>query len=151
MWEQHIRECRLLDTQVNILEDVEEGLTPCSGRHLFQHGKIFAVLPMQKIGAAASPERPGARGCTALPGLGWSWTEAAGWSRVAPPDPALGAAGPVEQGGVYKVEPLSPGAPLVGSYFGPVRSCLRAVNRQVLASVTAERYGGRREPSLACP
>ena len=96
MREQHIRECRLLDTQVNILEDVEEGKTPDSGRHIFQHREIFAVLPRQRIGAAAPPERPGARGYTALPGFGWSWTEAAGWSRVAPPDPALGAAGPVE-------------------------------------------------------
>ena len=33
--------------------------------------------------AAASPERPGARRSTALRGVGWCWTGAAGWGRVA--------------------------------------------------------------------
>ncbi len=33
--------------------------------------------------AAASPERPGARRSTALHGVGWGWTGAAGWGRGA--------------------------------------------------------------------
>ena len=33
--------------------------------------------------AAASPERPGARRSTVLRGVGWGWTGAAGWGRVA--------------------------------------------------------------------
>ena len=40
--------------------------------------------PPAPLSPATPPERPGARRCTALRGLGWCWTDAAGWGRVAP-------------------------------------------------------------------
>jgi hypothetical protein len=41
------------------------------------------LLGAAQSAAAASPERPGARRSTALRGVGWCWTGAAGWGRVA--------------------------------------------------------------------
>ena len=48
---------------------------------------IFVPPPRPRAAqrpAAASPECPGARRCTALDGFGWCWTCASGWVRVAP-------------------------------------------------------------------
>ena len=55
-------------------------------------------------------------------GSGWCWTDAAGWSRVAPPDPVPRRASPVEKGGAYEGETLSHGVPVVVARFGPARS-----------------------------
>ena len=63
-------------------------LAPPRRRHPPQHpppatplcARLFRAA---QSAAAASPERPGARRSTALRGIGWCWTGAAGWGRVA--------------------------------------------------------------------
>jgi hypothetical protein len=53
-------------------------------KHFLRPRERTPWSPPAPSSPATPPERPGARRCTALRGLGWCWTDAAGWGRVVP-------------------------------------------------------------------